>query len=219
MHRFFLSIFKGLREFLFPKSSKVIILEALSSSQLSNILPRSDEADGDIIALFDYGHLLTKEVVWQIKYVGNKNLVEKVGVIVYDTLIDELNERNIFEKLETVILMPVPISDKRRFERGWNQSELLASAIKSCDKAMQFKYLPRQLAKMVHSESQTKTGSRAERLANLKNTMEVLNPETVRGRLVVLVDDVTTTGATFAEGRRALRFAGAKKIICIALAH
>jgi len=112
----------------------------------------------------------------------------------------------------------MPISGKRRFERGWNQSELIGEVIR---KRMfeSLKYLPNQLVKFRHTESQTQTGSKSERQKNLQDSMRVLNPDTVKDRCVILLDDVTTTGSTFAEGRRALKEAGAKKIICIAIAH
>ena len=56
-------------------------------------------------------------------------------------------------------------------------------------------------------------------MKNLSDSMKILNPSAVLDRFVVLIDDVTTTGATFAEARCALKAAGAKKIICIAVAH
>lgn len=217
----FLSKFvRALLNFLFPKSEKVLVLESLSPSKFLELLPQaSDLKEKDTLALFDYSHPLTKEVVWEVKYGGNKILAEKMGEILFDTIIDELNERNVLEKYGHVALLPTPISGKRRFERGWNQSELLCEAIKKCDTGKIFKYFPGQLAKVRHTESQTKTASKSERQGNLLGSMMVMHPPSVENRFVVIVDDVTTTGSTFAEAKRALRAAGAKKILCIALAH
>ena len=117
------------------------------------------------------------------------------------------------------MVVPIPISNKGRSERGWNQAEMLAERVAALDKENLFKYLPGQLVKIVHTESQTKTGSRKERLENLKNSMEILSASVVAGKCVVVIDDVTTTGATFAEAKRALEQAGATKILCLAIAH
>lgn len=206
-------------DFLFPKTEGVRALEKLSPRRMLETLPPSDIAEKDTLALFDYSHPSIKEIVWQIKYSGNRILSDKIGEILYDTMMDELCENNVFEKYNTVILLPIPISDKRRFERGWNQSELLCSAIKLRDSENKFKYFSRQLAKVFHTESQTKTGSRSERRENLKGSMKILNPKVVEGRCVVVVDDVVTTGSTFREAKRVLKNAGAKKILCFAIAH
>jgi ComF family protein len=207
-------------DFLFPKTNKILHLESLSTEKLLQILPQSEhDLDKETLALFSYQNSLVKEIIWEVKYNGNRRLANTLGAILYDTIETELMERNVFEKYHNVILLPMPTSDKRRFERGWNQCELLTEAIKHLDISQHLKYLPRQLAKVVHTESQTKTGSRSERLANLKETMRVLNPLSVQDKYVVLVDDVTTTGATFAEAKRALKEANAKKILCVALAH
>lgn len=207
-------------DFLFPKSSRVIELESLSPSVLLEILPRNlAEPDEGAIALFDYRDSVVKEIIWEMKYNGNRVLADRLGEILYDTVISELGDKNIFEKFKTAVLMPMPISDKRRFERGWNQAELLTAAVKQKDIASRFKYLPRQLAKLRHTESQTKTAGKSERRENLKDSMKVLNPDSVSGRCVVLIDDVVTTGSTFAEAKRALKEAGVKRVLCFAVAH
>jgi len=200
--------------FLFPKKNSVLELESLSKSALLETLPHADVLkDANTYALFDYKHPLVKEVVWQVKYSGNARLAEKLGEILFETISRECRETS------PTLLIPIPISDKRRFERGWNQSELLCEKIKLFDKENIFNYLPRELAKVVHTESQTKTSSKSERIKNLNNSMKVLSTGIVRDRNVVLIDDVITTGSTFHEAKRALREAGAKKIICVAIAH
>ncbi len=187
---------------------------------MRELLPKNyHDLESDSFALFDYQHSLTKEVVWEIKYKGNRTLAETAGILLYDEIVSELTERNWWEKFGSILLIPSPISDRRRLERGWNQAELLTEAIKACDHEGRFRHTPGQLVKLSHTESQARTQNRAERLSNLKNSMGIRHPKAVESRAVVLIDDVVTTGATLTEARRALKQAGVKKIVCFALAH
>lgn len=210
-------------DFLFPKNASVVKLESLEAAELLSGLPAAPPTENDdLIALFDYKHSLVREMVWELKYGGNRRVAAKLGQVLYEAIHHELSERAIFDNWDKPLLVPVPVSDKRRFERGWNQSELLCKALTDCESHLSqksFKYLPRHLAKIRHTESQTKATSKKERFENIKDSMLVLHPPAVQGRCVVVVDDVLTTGATFAEARRALKVAGAKKIICVAVAH
>ena len=216
----FLSRLKGLiEEFLFPKSENVLELEALSSEKVLALLPRAGNISKNTLALFDYSHPLVKEMIWELKYNGNRNIADKFGEILYDTIVSELEERSPFETWGRAVVIPIPVSDKRRFERGWNQSELLLNAVEKRDASNIFKYLPRHLVKVRHTESQTKTSNKQERERNLKDSMKMLTDSKVRGQCIILIDDVTTTGSTFAEAQRALKDAGAKKILSIAIAH
>jgi competence protein ComFC len=217
---FFSRLVEGFFNFLFPKSRKVLELESLSSGELVKMLPPASAVDNDnVITIFNYSNSVVKDMVWEIKYRGNRKMATKIGEIAYDVLIHEFAERALFEKFEKPLLLPMPISGKRRQERGWNQAELISEAIKSFDKENIFKYVPGQLVKHRHTERQTTTSSKKEREENLRNSMHVVHPPAVKNRCIILVDDVYTTGSTFKEARRTLKEAGAKKILCIAIAH
>lgn len=105
------------------------------------------------------------------------------------------------------IIMPVPLARRRLFHRAYNQATLLARPISSALKIpLDFdsvcrKYRPN----MGHMNAR----SRAE---NIRGVFTVVRPENVRGKKILLVDDVMTSGATFSELRRVLMAAGASNV-------
>jgi len=166
-----------------------------------------------------------REMIWELKYKGNRNIAHKFAEIIFDILQAELAERVLFEKFINPLLIPMPVSDKRRRERGWNQIEILGEeilALQSLSEAGEklFTYEPKILIKRVHTDSQARThATKRERLENLSRSMSVRNSEKIRGQNIILLDDVTTTGSTFTEAKRVLKQSGARKILCVALAH
>lgn len=199
-------------DFLFPRSEEEERLLALFPAELLEALPHSPFISNEASALFEYANKEVKDLVWQVKYKGDGALAGKLGVLLFDTLSAWLEEEQMVEKYGVPLIIPAPISPARRLERGWNQAELLIN-----EDMKGFEYAPKALVKARHTESQTKARNKAERLENLKGSMKAT--EEVSGHLCVFIDDVYTTGATFAEAKRALAEAGARKVICLAVAH
>ena len=113
------------------------------------------------------------------------------------------------------LLVPVPLHPSRRRERGFNQSKILArelARLKGLD------VLDGCLAKVRNAPAQA--GLRAaERERNVVGAYAVRRPVRLRGRTLILVDDVTTTGATLRECARVLKAAGAKEVRAVTLAQ
>ena len=111
-------------------------------------------------------------------------------------------------------LIPVPLSPARLGERGFNQAERLARTLS--DQKSTHRLLLR-----LHSGADQRTLNRAQRLRNLQGAFAVdpLLVETLRGRRVVLVDDVMTTGATLHAAAQVLRQAGVAHLTALVLAR
>ena len=111
-------------------------------------------------------------------------------------------------------VLPIPLSPERLSERGYNQSLLLARLL--CpDKTDE-----RLLLRTRHTTAQ-RSLPRAERLANLIGAFAVdpLRTAEIRGRRLVLVDDVMTSGASLHTAAQVLRQAGAAHISAVVLAR
>lgn len=108
----------------------------------------------------------------------------------------------------------VPVSAKRRRKRGYDQSELLALAV------AEELGIPaeRLLDKFRDNPPNSTLKTQPERRANVQGVYKAVKPERIRGRRVLLLDDIVTTGATASECARVLKTAGAEEIIFAALA-
>lgn len=109
----------------------------------------------------------------------------------------------------------IPLSNKRLHDRGYNQAELLAREI---SKAVDVKFVP-TLKKIKNNTAQSTIKDAKLRAKNVVGVYTVTDPETVKGKYILLVDDVVTTGSTVSECARMLKKAGAKAVYCITLAR
>ncbi len=107
----------------------------------------------------------------------------------------------------------VPLTAKKLRSRGYNQSALLA---KDCAKNLEVEF-KEALVKKHDTIDQHKLKA-AERLKNLKDVFEVNTNVDVKGKTILLCDDIKTTGATLYECRKTLIKAGAKEVCCACIA-
>lgn len=113
------------------------------------------------------------------------------------------------------LLIPIPIHRSRETERGFNQSVELARRL---GRALSLPVDTRALAKPRKTRHQVEL-SEQERAANLEGAFAVVDPRSVAGKRVLLIDDVFTTGATVNEGAKVLRAAGAASVNAYTLAR
>jgi ComF family protein len=115
------------------------------------------------------------------------------------------------------LLVPVPLHSSKRRERRFNQSELIARAA--------LRQLPAKFeldCSVLVRQRQTRSQVALDREARIKNmsgAFRVVAPERVKGRTVIVVDDVMTTGTTVSECARVLKRAGAEKVFAATVAR
>jgi competence protein ComFC len=218
-----MNIYRQILEFfldiLFPQNNVLKKLNTLSTDDLRICITKSEPISDNIYSILSYHHPLANSLIWEIKYRGNRNLARKAAELLYSELLEIISEMQLYSNFNSPVLVPIPISKARMRERGFNQSVMIAEElIKICgnDFLTLEKY---SLIKTKDTMSQTKTKNRNERLKNLKDCFAVKNPETIKGKNIILLDDVTTTGATLSEAKKTLLKAGARKVIGVTLAH
>jgi ComF family protein len=123
--------------------------------------------------------------------------------------------KTVLSNLKEFVAVPVPLHKDKLKERGFNQSLLLAKVVSS-ELELSLDYL--SLTKEKSTRSQTGLGGK-ERMMNVVNAFSVNSAANFKGKKVMLIDDVITTGCTLNECAKTLKKAGAIKVICIALAR
>lgn len=112
------------------------------------------------------------------------------------------------------IIIPVPIHKKRKNERGYNQSELIARKLA---KNLNVELVTDSLIKQKNTLPQS-TLSKKRREENVKTVYKIQNKQKIENKKIILLDDIYTTGATAEECSKILKQNGAKEILVLTIA-
>lgn len=126
-----------------------------------------------------------------------------------------LKQQKIFEIIKTYdIILPVPISKKRYKQRGYNQTELIAREI---GKRTDIELVTNCLYKEKNNVPQS-TLNKEDRIENVKNAYIIKNSKIIKGKRVIILDDIYTTGSTVNECSKLLKQNNVKEILVMTIA-
>lgn len=193
--------------FLFPPKCYLCSKEgeSLCEQCLLSLGRPLDSAHHFISSLYSFKDTRVKKVVHAIKFFHRKDLILPLSKKLLPLLPEDTS---------TWVLVPIPIHPLRRFERGYNQAELLAQAL---SKESGVTFNKNLLKKIKYTPRQVTAKSKSERLSRQKNSFRVSGQ--VSDKNIILIDDVTTTGTTLVEAKRCLIKSGAVHVLAITIAH
>ncbi len=157
---------------------------------------------------FGYYEGELSRVIREFKFHGRRKLASLLGPLVAAAV------SATWEREQIDLLCPVPLHPKRRHERGFNQSELLA---RSMSESLGLPLVPGVLRRARHTPPQVGLTD-PERLRNVRGAF-LARPDLAAGRRVLLIDDVMTTGATLRNATSALLAGGALRVAAATLAR
>lgn len=171
-----------------------------------------------IISAFPYRNNLVKYALWEFKFNGNGDALSRLIPTAYDILIDDLTEKNLFNNFQKPLLVPIPLHKNRHRARGFNQSEHIAYEFYKINPEI-FEIEETSLFRKKETLPQAKITNRNERQKNVSQCFEVSNPNVFHNRNIIVIDDITTTGATIEEAMRTLKKAGARNVYGFTIAQ
>lgn len=158
-----------------------------------------------------------RNAITQFKYNSNHSLAQTLA----DSMIASVKKRAQAHNVHIpahAVLLAVPLHTQKRKLRGFNQSELLASHIA---RALSLPLLQTStLMRTRNTSPQAKAGGREKRMKNVDHAFEVhkASVDKIKNRLIILVDDIATTGSTLNDAARALKIAGAAHVWALVVA-
>ncbi len=153
---------------------------------------------------------LLREVVLRLKHHSGECLAEEMGALWAE------RADAVLRSLNVDVVIPVPLHWWRRWRRGYNQTEALARSLAA---ALKVPCRPRWLRRSRATRTQHYLESHTDRRENVRNAFATRHGKHVRGKRILLVEDVMKTCSTAHEAARPLRAAGAAQITVAVLAR
>ena len=165
-----------------------------------------------LIAATEYKNPLVRDLIKAFKYHYTKELSSPLSKLLIKVL---ENNWSLGIRNWDFLIIPVPLYKYRLHYRGFNQAELLAKEVAD------YFNLPIEhniLKRRVFTTPQAKIKDTEKRRANLKEVFEIGPESSLKGKTIILIDDVCTTGATLVEATKILKKSGAREVWALVVA-
>ena len=179
-----------------------------------NTMPLTEKGSTKIGDFFDccvsalYYEGRVKDAILRYKFKGEQSYAHAFGELVAERIYEQYGE-------DYDIITWVPLSADRLYKRGYDQTKLIAR-----DSARRLnRRLVRTLKKKWGTKPQSLSGSPAQRKANISGAFSVKHPKAVKGKRILIIDDIITSGSTLSECAKILLLAGAEEVLCASLAR
>ncbi len=210
-------ILQSILDIVLPRKTRVVRIEHYSISDLS-IEPREHESCGlRITTLMEYRTRAVADLIQALKYDRAEHAAKLLAESLAEYLREEIASLMSFSA-KPIVLVTVPLHPSRIRERGFNQVEIILDALPEEFKDGSLSRLGAGALVRTRATKQQTRLSRAERLKNVENAFDIVRAELLANTHVILIDDVTTTGATLREAARPLTNAGISHTL-LALTH
>ncbi len=189
--------------------SKISLLQAHEiKSEFDRKFKNSNIVDGySSLFLFEEEGPL-QDLIHNLKY----NQKFKIGLFLGEKL--GKDKKDIITNWNVDFIIPIPLFHLRKVERGYNQATYIA---KGLSRACKIKSNETSVKRVKNTLSQTKL-SNDERKENMLGAFKVSNPKKIKGKNIIIIDDVITTGTTVIELAKVLKKHGANKVFSLSVA-
>lgn len=199
--------FKRILDFIFPPSEDEVTIRQCNCLNIFIC-----NCDKDLISLSNYTDKTVRAAIHLVKYHNQAKAKLLLSGVLKEYLLSRIHE--------SIILIPIPLGKKRLRKRGFNQVAEVAKLI--LQDAPNIKLANNILVRQRETVPQTTLDKKA-RLQNMTKAFTVKNKEQseeiIINKHVIILDDVTTTGATLKAAKAALLPLHPASITCVALAH
>ncbi len=207
-------------EALFPISKEEHEILGMSPEKSFFLLPRAKNSPiNEACGIFSYKDERIRKLIWSIKYKKSIHGSKIAGNALFNIFTEYL------KAVTQIVIIPMPITSRRRRERGFNQCELIANEIEKLDIDHKLTIARNILFRRLHKSRQT-LKDRKDRLTSARDLF-VANNEAIdklpldksNNYLIIVIDDVITTGSTILEAIHTLRNVGLDKTFGLSVAH
>jgi ComF family protein len=211
------SILIKLKTLLFPLSPhKARVLNKLYKLSADPKIIKLNNTE--ISALFSYKESVLRKSIWLLKYKGIDEVVDFFAQNLSDYFLEDISDEISWQNKE-IIFIPVPLHSKKEKQRGFNHMKLVLRKLKTKlgDLSIDLKIDSNIITRVKNTRPQMYL-SKKERRENLKGAFSV--QKEVNNSIIIVVDDIITSGSTLLEMKKTLKKVGKNnKIILVALSY